>query len=106
MLACGTPAGPTGAAALTAPAHRMTITPDTIIDIVARTCGIEPGQVRLDATLKEMDVRSLGAVQVLFEIEDRFKVHVPERDERYAAGTVRDLVAGVERLLAAQVRAT
>ena len=84
----------------------MTTTPDTIIDIVARTCGIEPIQVRLDATLKEMDVHLLDAVQVRFEVEDRFKVHVPERDECYAAGTVRDRVAGVERLRAAQVLVT
>ena len=91
-------------AVLPEPAHRMSTTQDTVIDIIARSCGIDPGRVRLDATLKELDVHSLDAVQVLFEIEDHFNVHVPERDERYAAGTVRDLVAGVERLLAAQAR--
>ena len=80
----------------------MSTTQQTIIDIVARNCGIEPAQVPLDATLKDLDVQSLDAVQVLFEIEDSLNVHVPERDARYATGSVRELVAGVERLLAAQ----
>jgi hypothetical protein len=47
-------------------------------------------------------VHSLDAVQVLFEIEDKFNINVPERDDQYAAGTVRDLVEGVEQLLAAK----
>ena len=77
----------------------MSTTEQTIIEIIATTCDIEPGRVRLDATLKELDIHSLDAVQVLFEIEDRFDVRVPERDARYAAGTVSELVAGIERLL-------
>lgn len=77
----------------------MSTTEQTIIEIIATTCDIAPDKVRLDATLKELDVHSLDAVQVLFEIEDRFDVRVPERDDRYVGGTVAELVAGVERLL-------
>ena len=77
----------------------MSITEQTIIEIIAKTAGIEPGSIPLDATLKDLGVHSLDAVQVLFEIEDRFNIHVPERDDRYAAGTVRELVAGVDKLI-------
>jgi acyl carrier protein len=50
-------------------------------------------------------VHSLDAVQVLFEIEDRFDVSVPDREDQYSAGTMRDLIEGVERLLAAKATA-
>jgi acyl carrier protein len=83
----------------------MSSTEQAIIDIIAKTCSIERQRITLDATLKDLDVHSLDAVQVLFEIEDRFNVNVPERDDQYAAGTVRDLVEGVERLIAARTPA-
>jgi acyl carrier protein len=76
---------------------------DIIIDIIAKTCSIERGRIGLDSTLKDLDVHSLDAVQVLFEIEDRFNISVPERDDQYSAGTVRDLIVGVERLVAEKV---
>ena len=78
---------------------------NTIIDIIAKTCSVERDRITLDATLKGLDVHSLDAVQVLFEIEDKFNISVPERDDQYAAGTVRDLIEGVERLVAAKAAA-
>ena len=83
----------------------MSTTEQIIFDIIAKTCSIERGRNTLDATLKDLDVHSLDAVQVLFEIEDRFDIAVPEREDQYSAGTVRDLIEGVDRLLAAKVTA-
>ena len=80
----------------------MSSTQQTIIDIIAKTCSIERDRITLDATLRDLDVHSLDAVQVLFEIEDRFDISVPEREDQYSAGTVRDLIEGVDRLLAAR----
>ena len=83
----------------------MSTTEQIIFDIIAKTCSIERERITLDATLKDLDVHSLDAVQVLFEIEDRFDIAVPEREDQYAAGTVRDLIEGVDRLLAVKVTA-
>lgn len=83
----------------------MSSTQQIIFDIIAKTCLVDPGRISLDATLKDLDVHSLDAVQVLFEIEDRFDIAVPERQDRFASGTVRDLVEGVEHLLAAKATA-
>ncbi len=83
----------------------MSSTQQIIYDIIATTCRVDPGRISLDATLKDLDVHSLDAVQVLFEIEDRFDVTVPDRQDRFAVGTVRDLVEGVEQLLAAKAKA-
>ena len=83
----------------------MTNTEQVIYDIIAKTCSIPRERITPEATLKELDVHSLDAVQVLFEIEDRFDISVPERDDQYATGTVRDLVTGVEQLVAAKMPA-
>ncbi len=83
----------------------MSSTEQIIFDIIAKTCSIERDRITLDATLKDLDVHSLDAVQVLFEIEDRFDVAVPERQDQYSAGTVRDLIEGVDQLLAAKAPA-
>jgi acyl carrier protein len=80
----------------------MKSTEQVIFDIIARICSIPHERITPDATLKDLDVHSLDAVQVLFEIEDHFDISVPERDDRYVAGTLRELVAGVERLVAAK----
>jgi acyl carrier protein len=80
----------------------MSSTQQAIYDIIAKTCNIERSKITPESTLKDLDVHSLDAVQVLFEIEDRFDISVPEREDQYSAGTVKDLVAGVEALLAAK----
>ena len=78
----------------------MTSTQNIIYDIIAKTCSIERDRITAQSTLKDLDVHSLDAVQVLFEVEDRFEIVVPEREDQYSAGTVGDLVDGVEILLA------
>jgi acyl carrier protein len=83
----------------------MSSTETAIFDIIAKTCSIERSRITLDSTLKDLDVHSLDAVQVLFEIEDRFNISVPEREDQYSAGTVRDLIEGVDRLLAEKAAA-
>jgi len=80
----------------------MNSTEQTIFDIIAKTCSVDRDRITLDSTLKDLDVHSLDAVQVLFEIEDKFDVSVPEREDQYSAGTVRDLIEGVDRLIAAK----
>jgi acyl carrier protein len=83
----------------------MSSTEQAVIDIIAKTCSIERERITLDATLKDLDVHSLDAVQVLFEIEDKFNISVPEREDQYSAGTVRDLIEGVDKLIAEKAAA-
>ena len=83
----------------------MSSTQEIIYDIIVKTCSIERGKITPESTLKDLDVHSLDAVQVLFEFEDRFNITVPEREDQYSAGTVRDLIDGVDLLLAAKAAA-
>ncbi len=83
----------------------MSSTEQAIFDIIAKTCSLDRSRITLDSTLKDLDVHSLDSVQVLFEIEDRYNISVPEREDQYSAGTVRDLIEGVDRLLAEKTAA-
>ena len=75
---------------------------DTIFDIIAKEANIDRGKITLESTLKDLEIQSLDAVQILFEIEDHFKVTMPDRDPSFDTESVKGLVETVQKLLAAQ----
>ncbi|MBU6403152.1 MAG: acyl carrier protein [Metallibacterium scheffleri] len=75
---------------------------DTIFDIIAKEANIERGKITLESTLKDLEIQSLDAVQILFEIEDHFKITMPDRDPNFDTESVKGLVDTVHKLLAAQ----
>jgi len=79
---------------------------DTVFDIIAREAGIERDTISLDSTLKDLDIQSLDAVQIIFEIEDRFDIEMPDRNPDFDTESVRGLVEAVERLAAAKPAAS
>jgi acyl carrier protein len=72
----------------------------TVFSIIAKEAGIEESKVTLDSTLKDLEIPSLDAIQIIFEIEDRFKIHMPDRDPNFDTESVKGLVETVEKLLA------
>ncbi|HEX5954169.1 MAG TPA: acyl carrier protein [Rhodanobacteraceae bacterium] len=72
----------------------------TVFSIIAREAGIDEGKVTLDSTLKDLEIASLDAIQIIFEIEDHFKIQMPDRDPKFDTESVKGLVDTVERLLA------
>ena len=73
---------------------------DTIFNIIAKEANIDISKVTLDSTLKELDIQSLDAVQIIFEIEDHFKITLPDRDPNFDTESVKGLVEAVEKLVA------
>jgi acyl carrier protein len=80
----------------------MSSVQDTIFDIIASESGIDRARITPDATLKDLEIQSLDAVQILFEIEDHFKITMPDRDPNFDTESVKGLVETVEKLLAEQ----
>ena len=80
----------------------MSTVQDTIFDIIARESGVDRAKITPEATLKDLDIQSLDAVQILFEIEDHFKITMPDRDPNFDTESVKGLVETVEKLLAEQ----
>ena len=79
-------------------------TPDdirkTVFSIIAKEAGIDEGKVTLDSTLKDLEIPSLDAIQIIFEIEDHFKIQMPDRDPNFDTESVKGLVETVEKLVA------
>ncbi|MBN8727888.1 MAG: acyl carrier protein [Xanthomonadales bacterium] len=84
----------------------MSSVQDTVFDIIAREAGIERDTIKLDSTLKDLDIQSLDAVQIIFEIEDHFDIEMPDRNPDFDTESVRGLVEAVERLVAAKPAAS
>lgn len=72
---------------------------DTIFSIIAKEGGIEKQKITLDSTLKDLEIPSLDAIQIIFEIEDHYKIQMPDRDPNFDTESVKGLVDTVEKLL-------
>ena len=73
---------------------------DTVFGIIAKEANVDVGKITLDSTLKDLEIASLDAVQIIFEIEDHFKITMPDRDPNFDTDSVRGLVDAVEKLVA------
>lgn len=73
-----------------------------VIDIIAKEGSVARDKIALDATLADLDVHSLDGVQIIFALEDKFDITVPDDQTQHATGTVRQLIEGVTKLVAAK----
>ncbi len=75
---------------------------EKIFDIIAKEARIERGTLTLETKLEDLKIESLDMVQILFGIEDAFDVYVPQDDQSFKLSTLKDVVDGVKRLVAAK----
>ena len=75
---------------------------DKIFDIIAKEARLDRGTLSLDIKLEDLKIESLDMVQILFGIEDAFDVYVPQDDQSFKLSTLKDVVEGVKRLVAAK----
>ena len=77
---------------------------DSVRQLLASFLKLEPARLQPDTRLDELGLDSLAAVELVFEIEERFDVRVP--NERAAEfRSVRAIAEGVRALQAQAVRA-
>jgi len=78
--------------------------PDPIAEKVIATLAsvkrISAESITLQTNLQEMGIDSLDVFSLLFELENAFKISIPDDDVR-SIKTVNDIVEGVKKLLAA-----
>ena len=77
----------------------MTDTLETLQDLLIDEYAIDRARLGPEAELATLGVDSLGLVELLFQIEDRFGVQIPG-DAPTDLRTVQDVVAYVDTLLA------
>jgi len=72
---------------------------EALQDMLMKDYQLTREQVAPEAALASLGVDSLGMIDMMMQIEDRFSVTVPE-DKPPAMATVRDLAAYVDSLKA------
>jgi acyl carrier protein len=75
-----------------------------VIAILAKQLLLSPSDIAVDARLDDLGLDSLGKVEAIFALEERFDIAVPfnanEPDQPdFDVSSVPSIVAGVERLV-------
>lgn len=80
----------------------MSSVQDTVFDIIAKEANIDRARITPQSTLKDLEIQSLDVIQIIFEIEDHFKITMPDQNASLDAGSLSNLVEAVEQLIAAK----
>jgi acyl carrier protein len=72
---------------------------DTLVDILARDYCVAREQIQPEATLDTLGLDSLSVLELMFKIEDRYKVKITG-DTPTDLRTVSDVVRYIDSLLA------
>lgn len=75
---------------------------DKIFAIIADQAKLDTGVVRAESTLKDLGVASLDAIEIIFEIEEKFDVTLSDSDADLKSDTVQGLINAVRRALDAK----
>jgi acyl carrier protein len=71
---------------------------EKVIATLASVKRIPVEQIKLESSLQDLGVDSLDTFTLLFELESKFNISIPD-DEARTIRTVSDIVAGVQRIL-------
>lgn len=82
---------------------------DELIERVRKTIAtskrIPEERVTIDSAFEELGIDSMDAVEILFALENEFDINIPDEEVKNVRN-VRQMVEGVERLLAAKSAGT
>ena len=82
-------------------------TQNQVVAIIAEQAMLEPADVSLDHTLEDLGIDSLGLVESIFAIEERFDISVPfnandPQASEFDISSIAAIVAAVEKLVKEQ----
>lgn len=80
--------------------HSIDSIADKIFDIVAKERRIDRSTLTLDTKLEDVEIESVDLVEIIFAIEDEFDIDIPQDESEFKLETMRDIVEGVQRLIA------
>jgi acyl carrier protein len=73
---------------------------EKVISTLASVKRIPAEKITLETNLQDLGIDSLDVFTLLFELENAFKISIPDDDVR-SLRTVNDVVDGIKKLLAA-----
>lgn len=71
---------------------------EKVLEIIAREQHLDPGKVTMDSTFEELGIDSLDGVNILFALEEEFKIDIPDTVAQNMKG-VRQVVDSLTRVL-------
>ncbi len=71
---------------------------EKVVEIITREQHVEPGKVRIDSTFAELGIDSLDGVNILFALEEEFKIDIPDAIAQNMK-SVRQVVESLTRVL-------
>lgn len=76
-------------------------TQEQVFELIAKQAKVETSKVTPQSTLKDLGIASLDAIELIFDIEERFDIHFPEEQgANFDTDTAQSLVAAVDKALA------
>ena len=72
-----------------------------VLKVIATSKRIPLETVTIDSEFQQLGIDSMDAVEILFALENEFDISIPDVDVR-TVRNVRDMCAGVEKLVAAK----
>ncbi len=75
-----------------------------VTGVIAKTQHLPPETVTIDSTFEELKIDSLDGINILFALESEFDIDIPD-DAARQIKSIRGMVEGVEKLLAAKASA-
>ena len=71
-----------------------------VAEVLVEKYGVDEGKIRPEATLTDLGLDSLMAVEFLFDVEDEFDIEVPEDDANFE--TLGEAAALIDELIKAK----
>jgi acyl carrier protein len=72
-----------------------------VIQVIAKTQHLPPESITIDQTFAELKFDSLDGMNIMFAIENEFDISIPD-DQAVQIKSVREMVEGIEKLVAAK----
>jgi acyl carrier protein len=76
-----------------------------VCQVIATSKRIPVERVTVDSAFEELGIDSMDAVEILFALENEFDINIPDEEVK-TVRNVRQMVEGVERLMAAKSAGT
>jgi acyl carrier protein len=73
---------------------------EKVISTLASVKRIPADTIKLETNLQDLGIDSLDVFTLLFELENAFKISIPDDDVR-SLRTVNDVVEGIKKIIAA-----
>ena len=77
---------------------------DTVVEILAEKALLEPGDVKLDFSISDLGLDSLGIVEIIFALEEQFDIEIDINfnnlnSSDFDISTVQEIIKSIEKIL-------